>query len=349
MTQMVSQKNPKFDQHLQPIHTMFSHRGRPITLLFITLLFLFPNKDTSAQALPSGDLGIKKLPDTILSRRTLIVPDPFNATRALRGLFPGKWYDLTAGSKYKDQLISWVCPRCKMTMYEDANSEYGDVDTVRFPYSGGVATRLIKVFSYTDSSGKQYKVMSFNHSPYDPDGLQTMRFRGGLLGMAKFVRIDSGWQLQIFQPAIGAYGSFSQAPIPEPILIGDGQYAYMIVHVNGGPGGPFWRNNYLIAEVNGSYRQILSAYSTGRTDGFEGKSSWKCTYAVLPGEKHSFRDIVLVSKGHYWAADPERLPVELKGKVKGSEQGSFTITHTFVYSDKKGYQERRPARVSVKH
>src|SRR6185503_3756970 len=148
-------------------------------------------------------------------------------------LFPGKWYDLSARSGYKDQLISWYCPACKTAIYTDANTEYGD--TIQFPYPGGVATRLINVFSYTDSSGKQYKLISFNHSAYDPDGLQTSRFTGGLLGMAKFVRIDSGWQLQIFQPAIGAYGSFSQAPAPEPIRIGDHQYAYMIPHVNGGP------------------------------------------------------------------------------------------------------------------
>lgn len=167
--------------------------------------------------------------------------------------------------------------------------------------------------------------------------------------MAKFVRIDSGWQLQVFQPAIGAYGSFSQAPAPEPILIGDDQYAFMISHVNGGPGGPFQKIKYLIAEVSGSYRQILSVYGAGRTDGEDSISRWDCTYAVQPGEKHSFRDIVFVIKGRYLANHPEGLPEELKRMVKDRDKGSFTITRTFSYADKKGYQERLPARVSIKH
>jgi len=325
---------------------MFTYCGRQSPLLFIVLLFLLSSRDISAQAPPYGDLGIKKLPDTVLNRSALIVPDPFNANRALRRLFPGKWYDLGTRSGYKDQIINWICPTCKTAIYADANMQDGD--TVRFPYSDGVATRLINVFSYTDSSGKRYKIMSFNHSAYDLDGIQSGRFSGGLLGMAKFIRIDSGWQLQIFQPAIGAYGSFSQAPAPTPILIGDRQYAYMIDHVNGGPGGPFWQDNFLIAEVRGSYRQILSVVGTSRTASTDGRSSWKCTYAVVPGEKHSFQDIVFVIKGHYWGADPEGLPAELNGKVKGNELGSFTITHTFSYSDKKGYQELRPARVSIK-
>jgi hypothetical protein len=292
--------------------------------------------------LPSGDLEKKKLPDTILGRRTLIVPDPFNASRALRQLFPGKWYDLS--TQYSGRLISWVCPSCKPKTYPDANPEYGDPP--RFPYPGGVATRLITVFSYIDSNGKQNKLISFNHSDYDPDGLQTSRFSGGILGMAKFIRIGSSWQLQIFQPAIAAYGSFSQAPTPKPLLIGDDQYAYMIEHVNGGPGGPFREDDYLIAEVGNSYRQILFAYGAARDSGGDSVSAWTRTYSIRPGKKR-FRDIVFVCRGLYWANDPEGLPEELKGKLKASKQGNFRITHVFSYSDRDGYMDRVRAKVWI--
>jgi hypothetical protein len=221
------------------------------------------------------------------------------------------------------------------------------MDTLLFPDPDGVATRLLKVFSYTDSSGREVKVMSFNHSGYDPDGIQTGRFSGGLLGFAIFVHGDSSWQLEKFQPAIAAYGAFSQAPKPQLLKIGEGQYGFVIDHVNGGAGGPFWQNTYLIADVGGAFRQILAAYGTGRTAGFDGKSSWTATYAVIPSHKRVYRDIVITSKGNFVSPDPERLPTELKDKVKTGQEGEFTIRYLFVYSAKEGYQEQLPAKVTL--
>jgi len=296
-----------------------------------------------AQAPPSGDLKCKSVSDTILGQRLLALPDPFNPKRALLSLFPGKWYDLSQ-PKYINQLISWRCPRCTPKIYPDVN----EMDTLQFPDPDGVATRLLNVFSYTDSSGKDVKIMSFNHSGYDPDGIQSGRFSGGLVGFANFARVDSNWRLEKFQPAIAAYGSFSQAPKPQPLEIGNRQYGFMIDHLNGGPGGPFWQNIYLIADVDGAFREILAAYGTGRTTGFDGKSSWKATYAVIPGEKRVYRDIVITCKGHFVAPDPERLPPEVEGKVKAGQQGEFIIRHLYVYSAKEGYQEQLPAKVTLR-
>jgi len=310
-------------------------------LLFV--IVLLTSLAAGAQDSEPTDIGRKKVSDMILRHRSLVVPDPFDAKRTLLRLFPGKWYDQSK-SKYQNQLISWICPTCTPKIYPDANQ----MDTLRFPYPDGVATRLLDVFSFSDSSGKQYKVMSFNHSEYDADGVQTGRFSGGLVGMASFVRVDSGWQMQIFQPAIGAYGAFSQAPKPQPLLIGNGQYAFLIDHVNGGPGGPFWQDTYLIALMEGSFQQLLAAYGTGRTEGNEGKSSWTCSYSVIAGQRQAFRDIVIDCKGHFVAPDPEHLPQELKGKVKAGQQGSFTIRHVYVYTTKKGYQEQLPAKVTIK-
>src|SRR6185312_9698061 len=240
--------------------------------LQVIFIFLFTWFAAHAQTGDPGDLRRRNVSDTILGRRTLVVPNPFNATRTLRRLFPGKFYNLS-DAKDKNQLISWICNRCKPKTYPDLNGEDGDSVTL-FPDPGGEATRLINVFSYTDSSGNEHKVMSFNHSGYDPDGIQMGRFTGGLLGMARFVRIDSGWRLQVFQPAIAAYGSFSHAPILEPLLIGKDQYAFMIDHGNGPPGGPFVENDYLIAEVGGTYRQILAADSVAKTAWDDSPGAW---------------------------------------------------------------------------
>ncbi|HEV3327244.1 MAG TPA: hypothetical protein VG052_16630 [Puia sp.] len=303
------------------------------------LAFLLADNDASAQSKRTEPLAKKQVSDSILGRRTLVLPDPFDGFRALRRLFPGKSYMLGQENGNTVRLINWVCPSCKQAVYPDANRVE---DPLKFPHSDGVATRLINVYSYTDSGGRQCRVISFNHSDYDPDGLQTIRFRGGLLGMAKFVQIDSGWRLEIFQPAIAAYGSFSQCPIPVPLLIGNHQYAYIIRNFNGGPGGPFWLDNSLVTEVGNSYRQILAAPACGRRDGGRDISSWDCSYHAFPRKKQAFRNIVIICKGHYFAADKEGLPEGLKEKVKGSYQGNFKITHVFVYSRKKGYQERLP-------
>jgi len=222
------------------------------------------------------------------------------------------------------------------------------MDTFRFPDPDGMATRLLSVFSYTDSNGREVKVMSFNHSGYDPDGIQTGRFSGGLLGFATFLHVDSSWQMEKFVPAIAAYGAFSQAPKPQPMEIGERQYGFVIDHLNGGPGGPFWQNIYLIAIVDGAFKEILAAYGTGRTTGFDGKSSWKATYAVILGDKRVYRDIVITCKGHFVSPDPARLPPELNGKAKAGQQGEFTIRHLYVYSAKEGYQEQLPAKVTVR-
>src|ERR1700759_514250 len=100
-------------------------RGTLLSLAFLLCNILH------AQQWSSDDLAIKKLPDTILGRRTLFIRGPFYANRVLRQLFPGKWYDLSHKG-YKNQLISWACPRCKPRIYPDANME----DTCRFPDGG---------------------------------------------------------------------------------------------------------------------------------------------------------------------------------------------------------------------
>ena len=59
------------------------------------------------------------------------------------------------------------------------------------------------------------------------------------------------------------------------------------------------------------------------------------------------RDIVITCKGHFVASDLERLPPKLKGKVKVAQEGEFTIRHLYVYSEKEGYQEQLPAKVTL--
>ncbi|MBS1564962.1 MAG: hypothetical protein JST39_11275 [Bacteroidetes bacterium] len=315
--------------------------GKYIVLPVVFLVLL--TAPVLAQQAANNGIQLKNVPDTILGRRTLLLPLEFDAKKALLALFPGRWYDL--GDKaYRGQLVSWKCRTCKIKTYHDVNEVEGDVS---FPYSEGVATRVINVLDFADSSGHQYKLMSFNHSAYDSEGLQAGRFTGGLLGMAKFNRTDSGWRLQAFQPAIAAYGAFQQAPEPRLLKIGEDQYALLIEHVNGGAGGPYPHDYYLIAGMGGAYTEVLAAYNVGRSDTEDTQCAWTATCKTVPAGPRYFRDIIVTSKGSYHAADTEGLPAYLKDRIKGSIHGQFTITRTFFYTAGKGYNLRMPPTVTI--
>jgi hypothetical protein len=309
---------------------------------YISLLFsLFVTTSCLAQ----DEIKLKNVSDTVLlQNRTLQMPDPFDATKALLKLFPGRYYNLSDG-KYINDFISWDCETCVPKPYVDVNEDSNSP----FPYKEGVATRLINIMSYEDSSGTKYKVISFNHSEYDADGAQTSRFTGGLLGLAKFVLTGNVWTLKFFQPSIGAYGAFSQCPKPTAVLIGKDQYAFMIKSSNGGAGGPFDGALYLIAGANGAYQQIMAAYGVERTevDAEEGQSSWTFEYSVPASEKKFFRDIIVTVKGTYKSTDTESLPDEVKPLVKGKKQGKFMTEQRYVYKGSKGYVLQAPVKASL--
>ncbi|WP_143059293.1 hypothetical protein [Chitinophaga arvensicola] len=304
--------------------------------LFVTLLLL-----TGGTMAVSAQADLKKnVSDTILQNRQLLLAGTFNGQKALLQLFPGKYYRLENGN----ELINWECKTCKPAPNEDVNED----GQATFPFKDGVATRLMNVMDFRDSSGQQYKVISFNHSEYDPEGLQVSRFTGGVLGLAKFVLTDQGWKLRMFQPAIKAYGAFSQSPTPKPLLIGNDQYAFMIEHINGPGGGPFDGADYLIAGINGGYKQIMAAYGTKRTEvgAEEDLSSWTSEYTVPPSDKKYFRDIVITLKGIVTASDTDRLPDEVKALLKGKKKARFIAVERYVYSSK-GYQLQGPVKASL--
>lgn len=289
------------------------------------------------------DLKKKNLSDTVLLGRHLVVPDPFDAEKALQQLFPGYYYDLSSDN-YTNKLISWECNTCTPKECFDVNGMEENV----FPNKNGVATRLLNVMDFSDSAGMKYKVISFNHSEYDADGVMTSRFTGGILGMAKFMLTPEGWKLRIFQPVIRAYGAFSHCPTPEPLLIGRDQYAFVIKHMNGGAGGPFSGAYFLIAGANGSYQQVMAAYGVERTEGGEDDPTcnWKSELSCPVSDKQFFRDIIVTTKGTYYTSDKEGMPDLVRSKLKGKTKGTFTIVQKYVYKSK-GYESQGPAHCTV--
>ncbi|REG96056.1 hypothetical protein [Flavobacterium aquicola] len=277
---------------------------------------------------------LKNVSDTILNtNRTLKVDDPIDALKTMQKLFPGKPYNL----EDQNVLISWNCKNCKPKNYIDANGTEGDQ---LFPYKEGVATRLLANIDYSDSKGNQFKIFAFNHSFYDEDGLQTSRFTGGLLGLAKFAKSGNSWQMKSFQPAVAAFGAFSQCPKPKLLQIGEDQYALTIVHANGGAGGPYDGYLYLIVGLDGKYQSIMEVPNYLLTN--SGSSAWSSTYTVSKNtNKKYFRDIIIKTNGNFNKTTQHNdefkvnYPEEIAPMTKTKKQFDFEIERRFTFNGKR--------------
>jgi hypothetical protein len=298
-------------------------------LIRLSFLFLIFTSICSAQ---DDIVQLKSVSDTILNpKRTLTITDPLDPLKAMQKLFPGKLYNLSDHNTF----LSWKCKTCKPTSYIDVNGEEADP---LFPYNQGVATRLLSNIDYKDSKGNQFKLLFFNHSVYDEDGLQTSRFTGGLLGVAKFAKNDKLWEMRSFQPAVAAFGAFAQSPKPKLLEIGEDQYAFTLLHVNGGGGGPFDGTLYLVVGLDGKYQPVMEAFQYQLTNVED--ISWSSTYKVVnDNNKKYFRDIIITTTGTYHkpGADAEfevSLPEEAAQMAKTKKQFTFTIEKRYTFSGK---------------
>ncbi|WP_163394595.1 hypothetical protein [Flavobacterium limi] len=278
---------------------------------------------------------LKNVSDTILNtKRILTVPDPLNGIKTMQQLFPGNFYNLSDDNIF----MSWKCTSCSPEYYKDVN---GVEEDPLFPYAEGVATRLENTISYKDSKGNEFKMLVFNHSVYDADGLQTGRFSGGLLGLAKFSKTGNIWEMKSFQPAVAAFGAFSRVPVLKLAEIGEDQFAFSLIHANGGAGGPYNAFLYLIAGFNGKYQTLMEVPDYRLSNNAEGSTEWSSTYKVVnDGKKKFFRDFAITTTGFYKKAKGTEddfeidMPKELSEMVKTKKQFNFVIERRFSFDGK---------------
>ncbi|RED27175.1 hypothetical protein BD847_1111 [Flavobacterium cutihirudinis] len=297
-------------------------------LSYLNLIFLVSTFCLAQQS----DVQLKNVNDTILnSKRVLKIAEPFDGIKTMQKLFPGKLYKLEDDNTF----ISWNCKACKPTAYLDVNGVEGDQ---MFPYQDGVATRLLSNIDYTDSKGNQFKLLTFNHSVYDMDGLQTGRFSGGLIGVAKFAKNGKVWEMRSFQPAVFACGAFSRAPQPKLVEIGEDQFALTVVHSNGGPGAPYSGFLYLLVGFEGKYQLLMEVdyYSLFNSP----SSDWSSSFTVVKDNKKFFRDFIVTTTGSYKKAKNTEddfevdLPKELAQMAKTKKQFDFEIVRRFSLKGK---------------
>lgn len=302
---------------------------RPIYLSILFFLF-------SCICFAQDDIiQLKNVSDTILNtKRQLQVSDPFDAVKATQKLFPGKLYKLSDHNTF----ISWNCKNCKTASYKDVN---GVEEDPVFPYQRGVATRILDNIGYKDSKENEFKLLFFNHSVYDEDGLQTGRFSGGLIGVAKFTKNDKVWQMRSFQPAIAAFGAFAQAPSPKLVEIGEDQFAFTLIHANGGAGAPYNGILYLIVGFDGKYQPLMEVGDYRLSNNGPGGSEWSSSYTIVnDGKKKFFRDFTITTTGFYKKAKGTEddyevdLPKEIAELAKTKKQFNFVIEKRFTFSGK---------------
>lgn len=279
---------------------------------------------------------LKNVSDTILNtKRTLKITDPLDGVKTMQKLFPGKLYKMSDHNTF----VSWKCKNCKPIAYTDVNGVEGDQ---LFPYAEGVATRLDTTINYSDSKGNQFKMLVFNHSVYDADGSQTGRFSGGLLGLAKFSKTGNVWEMKSYQPAIAAFGAFANVPALKLVAIGEDQYAFTLIHANGGAGGPYTAYLYLIVGFDGKYQPLMEVGDYRLSNNAEGNTEWSSTYIVVnDGKKKFFRDFAVTTTGFYKKAKGTEddyevdMPSEVAEMAKTKRQFNFVIEKRISFNGKR--------------
>lgn len=302
---------------------------RNMRLPFLHILF-FLSSICFAQEI---DVQPKNVSDSILnSTRTIRFSEPFNPERVMQKLFPGKLYHLAN----KNTFVSWSCKTCKPAPFVDVNGVEGDQ---MFPYENGVATRILANIDFSDSKGNEFKIMAFNHSTHDEDGLQTGRFSGGLLGLAKFAKKGKVWEMKFFQPAVAAFGAFAQCPTPKLVQIGEDQFAFTLSHINGGAGGPYEGYLYLVAGLDGKYQPIMEVPNYHLAN--VASIAWSGSYTVVDdAAKKHFRDFIITTNGSFnknAKAEDEfeaTLPEEITEMAKTKTQFDFAIERRFSFKGK---------------
>ncbi|MGO4773029.1 hypothetical protein ACEN2I_15310 [Flavobacterium sp. W22_SRS_FK3] len=300
--------------------------------LYSSILFFLTFTICSAQ---DDIIQLKNVSDTILNaKRILKIAGLLDGVKTMQKLFPGKLYKLSDDNTF----VSWKCKSCKPAPYMDVNGVEGDQ---MFPYTEGIATRLDTTINYSDSKGNQFKMLVFNHSVYDMDGLQTGRFSGGLLGLAKFSKTGNVWEMKSFQPAIAAFGAFARIPPLKLVEIGDDQYAFTLLHANGGAGAPYNCYLYLIVGFNGKYQTFMEIGDYRLSNNTEGSTQWSSTYKVVnDGTKKFFRDFIITTTGFYKKAkDTEDdyevdMPKEVGEMGKTKKQFNFVIEKRVSFKGK---------------
>lgn len=194
-------------------------------------------------------------------------------------------------------------------------------------------------------NGKNYAIISTSTLTCQfPSFERFGRLNPAFLGIALFEKKDNAqnsfWEFQFYNPAIGAYGSFSTAPKPKIYQIGKNQLGVIVTSANGGAGGPFY-GNLFIHSLDKKSSLLFSEDFFSRMYGE--KSSWKTTIDFKNIANQEFADLVLTTEGHFLKEsfteidediNQMNFPKILQEKINTTDDFDFKLQRTYVYKNK---------------
>ncbi len=263
----------------------------------------------------------------------VVLESPFRPDEALKRLFPGRYYHLSA--PYEDDsalsLEAWRCKSCPEQWFE---TWFGE-GKVLFPEQDGQMTQWADTLCFTDDSGRRNIFISFSSLQVQQiDFINCGRMTCAILGLAWFTDSGGVWKLKNFAPGLGCYGAFQSLPKIHLIRFARNNYGCYLRYANGGAGGPYFEYLFVFGLLNGRFKTLLTVPNASRTNG--GGSEWRWQLKDAAADT-GFGDLPLTIKGTCLRDieaneyDPDS-PEELQKKRPAADSFGFAIYRQYHFS-----------------
>ena len=291
------------------------------------------NKQNTATTFKYDDYTVKELAADSFGAQKVLPGKTFIPSKALRSLVPGTYY--TYANDYKprktERYVVWRCKNCATKKMKGWDSDFPE----NFPNKDGNMTLCKDTIRYTGDDGSENILMEISTHDIQPmDCIYEGRFSCAILGLALYTREGDHWLLKAFSPAIGCYGAFQYMPALHLIKLGKNKYGFYLLNSNGGAGGPYYTDLYLVSIVNGKFKVLLSSDGVRRSN--TGTSEWNMKISSHPDDT-GYGPVTIRMKGDYskWSFMEmdtlSNVPPELQQAITQSDSFNFTITRQFNF------------------
>jgi hypothetical protein len=267
-------------------------------------------------------------------RRNLYeVPDlslkhPFNSYQALFKLFPGRYF-ASDGNVSLSWWTSSATKKKKFPNWSYAWDPYEETDI--FPWKES-QTEHLATYKYTNAKGEECILYSVSSTEFSSGVIHCGRFTGGILGMALFIRENDQWMLKKFNPAVGCYGNYACAFIPNKAKTQQGEEVFYFTGSNGGAGGPYIGNHFVVIPTDTSYIEACVIRNSACYNRYSG---WDTELEFI-STGNTFPDIVATTEGRIDGSDS--FLSEFWGNVPETAQKYAQHHYAFKFRETKEYQ-----------
>ena len=290
-------------------------------------------KHNTAKTFKHDDYTVKELTVDSFGAQKILPGKTFIPSKALRSLIPGTYYTYTYdyAPRKTERYVVWRCKNGATKKMKGWYDEYPEI----YPNKDGNMTLCKDTIRYIADDGSENMLMEIStHDIQSIDCIYEGRTACAILGLALYTREGDHWLLQSFAPAIGCYGAFQYMPALHLIKLGKNKYGFYLLNSNGGAGGPYYTDLYLVSIVNGKFKVLLSSDGVRRSN--TGTSEWNMKISSHPDDT-GYGPVTIRMKGDYskWSFMEmdtlSNVPPELQQAITQSDSFNFTITRQFNF------------------